>query len=196
MPTNFSIASAADLNAAIQQINVGGAFAAVNGSYIFNFTTANADLKLTSALTSINLAAGATLTINGNGDQLDGQTAVRGLVLAAGAVTINNLTLENMSLVGANGVGGVRGAGAPIDQSNGYDGGGGGNGGGAALGAALMVLSGASATLSNVGFVGNYAQGGMGGAAGPSGSGSQGPSQRAFRKTPRHAWRRLRSATS
>ena len=90
--------------------------------------------------TAINLGAGETLTINGNGATIDGGAVNgvgghRGLFVYSGNVTINNLTLANMNAVG--------GAGAS-----------GGGGGGAGLGGALFIANNhagdASAVAGNV----------------------------------------------
>jgi Hint domain len=133
---------------------------------------AGADIELSSALESINLASGVTLDIVGNGATLDGKNEStgasydeRGFFVYAGSVTIQNLTLANM--VAQGGAGGA---------GNGVNGGGGGGGGGAGLGGGLFVGANVSGdagnvTLDNVAFSDDHATGGAGGTGPASNSG-------------------------
>ena len=63
---------------------------------------ANVDIALTSAIAAINLQAGVTLDIEGNGATLDGQHSTQGLFVYSGVVTIENLTVANTRAVGSN----------------------------------------------------------------------------------------------
>jgi len=101
-------------------------------------------------LLAINVAAGVTLDIVGNGFALDGSGSERGLFVYAGAVAVSDLTLKNMTALGGYGSGG--------------------GGGGAGLGGGLFVGANdtsdpGSVTLTNVMFSGDQAVGG-GSAAG------------------------------
>src|SRR4051812_4598360 len=70
MPTtSFTVANTADLNAALQQIDLGGTSSAPNTNYTISFTQS---FTLTGQLYAINLASGDKLTIQGNGAALDG----------------------------------------------------------------------------------------------------------------------------
>jgi hypothetical protein len=78
---------------------------------------AGADIELSSALESINLASGVTLDIVGNGATLDGKNEStgasydeRGFFVYAGSVTIQNLTLANMVAQGGAGGAGKMGS--------------------------------------------------------------------------------------
>ena len=116
MTTIFTVASEADLNAAIRAIDVGGADVAQNTAYTINIT---GPISLTTDLLAINLESGSSLTIAGTdgvggpaAQTLDGNGSQRGLFVYAGNVTVQNLTIENMSAVGgAGGSGGGGGAG-------------------------------------------------------------------------------------
>ena len=115
MQTNFNIASEADLNSALQQIDVGGTSAAINTTYTFTFT---ADLTGANALSAdlyaINLASGSTLDIVGSGYALDGANTYRGFFVISGTVNISDLTIQNTTAIGGageSGGGGGRGRG-------------------------------------------------------------------------------------
>ena len=116
-----NITTVAQLDAAVTTAN---GEAANSGAYEIELG-ANASIALTQALTEINLHAGVTLDIEGNGATLDGENAQHGLFVYSGTVTIESLTIENAKAVGAAG----------------NDGG----GGGAGLGGGLFV--GATAIL-------------------------------------------------
>ncbi len=87
-----------------------------NTAYTIDIT---GQINLTTDLLAINLESGSSLTLagtNGSGgpavQTLDGEGSQRGLFVYAGNVTLENLTLQNMSAVGgAGGSGGGGGAG-------------------------------------------------------------------------------------
>ena len=169
MTTNFTVTNETELNAEIRAIDVSGADAAQNTNYVINIT---GTIDLTTDLLAINLESGSSLTIGGTngsgGAALDGGGSQRGLFVYAGNVTVENLTIENMSAVG--------GAGAS------------GGGGGAGLGGGLFVtgtsdgVGGAHVTLDDVTFTNDKATGGAGGAGG----------YRRRRRRRRRSWRRRR----
>jgi hypothetical protein len=142
--TSFTIASEADLNAVLTQIDLGGASSAPGLLYSLTFA---AGFTLGSELYAINLAAGDTLTINGNGQTMDGGGVQRGFFVYAGDVTIENLTIRDaVAIGGAGGSGAVAG------------------GGGAGLGGGLFIAAGATVALDAVTFSSDGAIGGAGGA--------------------------------
>jgi hypothetical protein len=149
MPTSFSVANEAQLNAAIQQIDVGGASAATNTAYSITLT---AGFMLTGNLDAINLASGSSLTVQGSNATINGGGVQRGFFVYSGTVAIDNLAITDAVATG--------GAGATISFS------GGGGSGGLGAGGALFVASGGNVTLSNVAFTGSSAIGGAGGAGG------------------------------
>ncbi|WP_284947090.1 Hint domain-containing protein [Acidisoma cladoniae] len=104
-----------------------------------------ADITLNHDLDAIDLEAGESLTINGEGHVLDGAGMYRGIFAYAGTTTIENLGLNDMRAQG--GAGGLGGGGA-----------------GAGLGGGLFVASGANVTLDGVSFKDDQAVGGQGGA--------------------------------
>jgi hypothetical protein len=164
----FVITDATDWNAAVADIDVGGVDAAADTQYTFNFEVPGGTLSLGSTpLNAIDLAAGSTLTIDGNSEDIDGSGRTqRGLIVLAGAVNIDSLTLSDLAARG--------GAGGP------------GAGGGAGLGGALYVAgtitaasgavmsSGADVTLNDVTFFGDEAVGGAGGSGTGGGGGGLG----------------------
>jgi hypothetical protein len=144
-----SVSTAAQLNAAIVKAD---SEAAGSGAYeidLANFST----ITLNVALDAINLKSGVTLVIDGEDDTLNGEGRQRGLFVYSGAVTIEDLTIENADALGGSGAGG--------------------GGGGAGLGGGLFVASAGNVTLDNVDFSKNSATGGNG-SVGGSGSGSYG----------------------
>jgi hypothetical protein len=148
MTTVFNVADETTLNADIANVDAANA-----GAYQINFT---ASIGETVALEAINLKPGVTLTIDGAGFALDGANAQRGLFVYAGAVTVEDLTIQNAAAVG----GGI-------------------NGGGAGLGGGLLVGSNVAGdpgqvTLLNVSFIGDKATGGVGGVGGQIQEGSGG----------------------
>ena len=99
MTTVLSVSSEAGLNNAILAIDLIG-----SGAYVINLTTS---ITLSSDLYAINLQSGASLTINGGGNTLDGANAYRGILAYAGNLTIENLTIADASAIGGAGSGGV-----------------------------------------------------------------------------------------
>ena len=112
--------------------------------------TAGDIVNLTASITlSANLGViDKNLTINGNGNALDGAGAYRGFFVGAGTVTVNDLTMQNLRARGGNG---------GTDMLGG--------GGGMGAGGAVFVRSGAAVTLNNVALISNSAVGGAGGAS-------------------------------
>ena len=143
---NYTISTSADLAAAIAAIDQTGAQAAANTAYTFTFANS---VTLDRQLDAINLDAGSSLTIVGNGYVLDGAGKYNGLFVYGGAVTVENLTISDA--VATGGVGG-----------NGLYGG----GGGAGLGGGLFVSAGGDVTLQSVAFNDDSAVGGAGNEAG------------------------------
>ncbi len=143
--TTFNVNSAAELNAALTAISVGGSSEGSNVAYTIHFTgnISLSSLAASGQLAAINLDSGSSLLIDGAGFALDGANAHRGILDDAGNVTIRNLTIANM-------------------QAQGGAGGAGGGGGGAGLGGGLFVAAGASATISDVAFKYDAAHGGAG----------------------------------
>jgi hypothetical protein len=152
--TTFTATDFASLNTAIKAIDAQGAQAAPNTAYTINITgTINV---IGGGLEAINLLSGSSVTIlgsNGAGgasvQTLNGLGAERGFFVESGAVTLQNLTLQNM-VAGQFGNGG-----------SGAEGG----GGGAGLGGGLFVASGGNVALIGVAFSGDSATGGAGGSS-------------------------------
>ncbi len=144
VPT-FAVATASDLIAALNEIDVGGEFSSPNTHYVINMT---GDALLASGLPAVNLAAGDTLTINGAGHTINGGNTHTGLYLQSGTVAISNLTIEGTYERG--------GAGGDLHYA-------GGGGGGVGAGGGLFVGSGATAVLDHVTVTGDTAIGGSGG---------------------------------
>ena len=151
------VSTIADLNTAIQLADSEGA----SGTPYEIDLASGSDIELSAALDAINLKAGVTLDIVGNGATLDGENETnhqsygqRGLFVYSGTVNISDLTVAN-----AVAVGGAAGRAA---------------GGGAGLGGGLFVAGSGDADqaavpqvkLTNVAFSGNKATGGKGGAGG------------------------------
>jgi hypothetical protein len=179
--TAFTVASEADLDAALATIDLGGASAEPSGAYKISLTQG---FTLSGDLDAIDLAAGASLTIDGGGSVLD-SGGHRGLFAYAGKVTIENLTIRDAQATGgAGGTGTIPG------------------GGGAGLGGGLFVASGASVTLSDVNFIGDGAIGGAGGTVAGSdigaaaGSAARAARGRAPTRPVAAAWARARSAAA
>ena len=141
-----------------------------SGDYTIQLTS---DSVETADPAAIDLASGVGLTISGadgiggsyvlDGGAVAGVGGHRGLFVAAGAVTIEDLVIQHAAAIGATG-------GTGSDSQYGpHDAGGGGGGGGAGLGGGLFVASGASASLIDVGFAQDSATGGAGGLGGVGG---------------------------
>ncbi|MFZ3351831.1 MAG: hypothetical protein WA268_13270, partial [Xanthobacteraceae bacterium] len=145
--TTFTASDFSSLNTAIEDIDATGADAATSTAYTIK-VTGTIDLAV---LEAINLDTGSSVTIEGMNSggtsaqvqTINGQNLERGFFVYSGSVTLENLTLTNMTAVG--------GAGA---------------GGGAGLGGGLFVASGGSAALVGVQFSNDSAIGGNGGASG------------------------------
>jgi fibronectin-binding autotransporter adhesin len=138
--TTCTVTSGADLAAAIATVNGNpGSNYTIN---IVNGVTLSGGTALPPIITS------STVTINGDGNTLDGNHATHGFFVYAGTVAINNLAIQNTV---------ARGGGASVIGN------GGGGGGGLGAGGAVFVNSGAHVTLSGVNFSGNAAVGGSGG---------------------------------
>jgi hypothetical protein len=164
--TTITVTNEALLNAAIGTVD-----AATSGTFQIDFNVSRlslgTDLGNTFTLNgttesdpvdlfALNLHSGVALTINGEGDILDGGSNNRGLLAYAGNVIIENLTIQNATAQGGNG--------------------GGGGGGGAGLGGGLFVAQGATVTLENVRFNDDDANGGSGSSGNDGGGGGLGGS--------------------
>jgi hypothetical protein len=177
--TNFTITDAASWNAAVDAIDAKGTDAEDGISYTFDIAPAlGTTIALDQALHPIDLDAGSSLTILGGGATLDGGGTERGLFVYAGAVTVEDMAINDMSAAGGAG----------------YSGGGGGAGLGGGLfvtgtvenAAGDVVSTGATVTLMDVSFSNDSAAGGagstgfygggggLGGAAGAGGGGGGG----------------------
>jgi hypothetical protein len=97
-----AVTTEAELNAAIVQ----AAGETAGGTYEIDLGN---NITLTSALEAINVAAGVTVEIFGNGHTLDGGDSQRGLFVYAGSVTVSDLALNDMKALGGNGVAGFAG---------------------------------------------------------------------------------------
>lgn len=149
----FNVANEAQLITAINAANANG-----DAASTINIT---ANIPLSGLLPTLGLTGAAkTLTVNGGGFTIDGQSARRIFFVNSGAVTIQNTTLANGRAAG--------GSGGNTDIQ-----GGAGGGGGMGAGGAVFVRSGASLVLERVAMTGSSAVGGAGGAQSQSiGSGS------------------------
>lgn len=96
MSVTIDIGSAVDLANAIGTVD-----AATSGAFVFDF---GANITLSAQLGTIGLGTGVTLTIEGNGDTLDGGGIYEGLFVNSGALTINNLTIADAVAQGGNSV--------------------------------------------------------------------------------------------
>ncbi len=151
------VTSAAQLSADIKAIDLQSlATGAVPTNYTITLAPSATPLTETAQIDAINLGARSSLTIDGNGDTLDGAEKYNGLFVYAGNVSIENLSIANAIAVGGNGA--SRG------------GGGAGLGGGLFVGANVAGDAGA-VTLTNVVFNGNSATGGNGSYGGAFGGG-------------------------
>ncbi|MGJ4929170.1 VCBS domain-containing protein [Bradyrhizobium sp. HKCCYLS2038] len=145
----YNVSTTAELVTAIQTID-GNPITGLPVNYVINLT---ADLNLNAVLPILTIAAGDTLTFEGNGHIIDGGNSYGGFFLQSGSATFADLTMQH--LVERGGVG-----------ANGFvllGGGGGGGSGGGGLGAGGAFFIGGSATLENVNVIANGAIGGNGG---------------------------------
>jgi hypothetical protein len=158
LDTSGTISTEAQLNATILAADNAAAGSGVVSADL------GANISLTTALKAINLRAGVTLDIEGEGYAIDGGGTQRGLFVYAGNVTLENLTIRNAVAQGGSG-----------------------GGGGAGLGGGLYVADdtsdttiAGSVTLTNVAFSNDAAIGGranrLAGGGGLGGSGGGGPS--------------------
>ena len=119
--TVFTVATEADLDAALAAIDLGGSASAVNTNYVILITT---DLSLTLDIPAINLAAGDTLSIQGDNADNTNLSAVidgggsRGFVVNSGSVGMSGLTLTAMSAPGGTGGALYVAAGASVATSS------------------------------------------------------------------------------
>jgi tetratricopeptide (TPR) repeat protein len=110
MTTEFTVASEADLNAAIRAIDLSGSDAATNTAYTIKITTT---ISLTTDLLALNLPSGSSAIVegtNGSGAPLvqtiDGNNNQRGFFIYSGAVTLADLSIQNAVAQGGGGAGG------------------------------------------------------------------------------------------
>jgi len=144
------------------------ALRAALGSAVAGDTIAFAgNIALTQDLPSV----GTSITIEGGGHSLSGNSQYRGLFVAAfGAPLVGgplvpravSVTIQNLTIRDTVATGGSGGAGGP------------GGGGGAGMGGALFVGDQASVSVSNVNLLSNAAVGGVGGAGGTGDNGGGG----------------------
>lgn len=151
--TDITVASIADLDAAIATANA-------LGSGAVTIELANDIAMDGTALTAIELATGVSLTILGDGHTLDAGGTEQGLFVYSGTLAVDDLTIADAVAQGGNASG--------VSGSYYY---GGGGGGGAGLGGGLFVGSVASVTLMDAAFQDDGARGGNG-TPGYSGSGA------------------------
>jgi large repetitive protein len=150
-----TVTTAQELSDAIRVIDEASqASGGTNTNYVINIAE-GVTLLATSDIWAVNLRGTDTLTINGHGATLDGnsgagvENAHRGLFVYTGNVTINDLTIEHTVAQGGAG----------------YDGGGGGLGAGGGLFVANDTanhMAPGRVTLNNVVFNDNQAVGGAG----------------------------------
>jgi len=92
LQTSFLVHNETELNAAFAAIKSGGAESAANTDYTITFANSFA---LNTAVSSLTLASGDTLTIDGAGFTLDGGGVAHNFLNYAGPLTIKNLTIVN-----------------------------------------------------------------------------------------------------
>jgi uncharacterized protein with beta-barrel porin domain len=146
----FNINNSADFATAANQITL-DYINGVNQSYVINI---NSSFTMTSQAAPLAVRPGQSITVNGNGNTIDGNGQFRPFFVLDGQVSINNLTVANGRAAGGDG-GAVGASGVA-----------GGGGGGLGAGGGLFVNNTASVTLTNVAFTNNAAAGGAGGASG------------------------------
>jgi hypothetical protein len=149
----MSVGSQTALNDAILTIEQ----QATGGTYTIDFANTITESGSTGGVVAIDLPTGVSLTIDGNGQTLNGagvtpstvagQGIDSGLAVVAGKVTIADLTIEDATAQGGAGVGG--------------------GGGGAGLGGGLFVGTAAQVTARSLTFRSDTAKGGTGGTHGP-----------------------------
>lgn len=105
------ITTLAELNSVIEQADAaatGAAGALPAGAYEIDLA---GNIALTGALEAIDLQPGVTLEINGEGYDINGENSQRGLFVYAGAVAIDDLTIEDAKAIGGAGGSGGGGGG-------------------------------------------------------------------------------------
>jgi len=162
--TVFRVTNAAELAAALRAIANG------RGNYVIEIGSAGnpAHISLGGDLPIIALAAATStlpagsLTIIGNGSEIDGNNQFRGLLAYSGQTVIRDLTFVDTVAIGGDGGNSSNASGT--------------GGGGAGLGGGLFVGAQAQVSISNVDFVDTGAIGGNGGRNpyGATGSGGAG----------------------
>ncbi len=143
--SSFTVTDQASLAAAINAIDLSSV---VHATFTISMAP-NAGIALTGDLPAVNLAAGNTLVVDGNGATLIGNGQERGLFVYAGTVEIANLTITGTTATGGAGGSGLEGG-----------------GGGAGLGGGLFVAAGAVVATADFSVVNTSAMGGAGGAGG------------------------------
>jgi hypothetical protein len=99
----YDVVDISGLNDAIKAIDLASQAATGAGvHYVINLA-ANTTIAVDAALYAINLRGADSLDIEGHGGTLDGKNNQRGLFVYAGAVTIEDLTIENMKAIGGAG---------------------------------------------------------------------------------------------
>ncbi|MCX7379912.1 MAG: Hint domain-containing protein [Alphaproteobacteria bacterium] len=153
--TQYTVATEAELDAAILAIDVGGSASADGTAYTITLSVPS--IVLAGDLAIINLPSGGSLTIDGAGGTLDGGGVASGLFLLAGDVHVKDLTITDAIAQGGSGGSGVWAG-----------------GGGAGIGGAIFIGSLASVTLQNVNIIADQAIGGAGGSGFGAGLGGGG----------------------
>jgi hypothetical protein len=142
--THFDVGSEAQWNAAMTAIDQGGAMAQPNEKYTISLT---GSFTLTADMEAINLAAGSSVKISGDGQTIDGGGKYRGVFVYGGSAELDDLTIADAAATGGNGGSGSQGG-----------------GGGAGMGGGLFVAAGTAVTLDDVNFANDSAVGGNAGA--------------------------------
>src|ERR1700679_470648 len=100
MTVDIDVDSELALNQAIAMVD---GEPANSGAFAIHFTT---NITLSSALRTIDLLGGTTLTIDGANNALDGALTHQGFFVSAGTVAFDSLTIQSTKAVGASGTGG------------------------------------------------------------------------------------------
>jgi CSLREA domain-containing protein len=156
LAATYTVTTAADSNdgaCTLSLCSLRDAITSVDGDTSADTIDFNASLG-TITLQSDLPAITNSVTINGNGNTIDGGGLYRGLFAYSGTIAISDLTIQNAKAVGGAGT----------------DGGGAGGG----LGGGLFVASLAAVTLDNVTFSNDAGVGGAGASVGNSGGGGGG----------------------
>jgi RTX calcium-binding nonapeptide repeat (4 copies) len=91
-PISFDIPDEATLNSVFAQIGVGGSYSATSTDFTLTITDS---FTLTSAVSSLTLGSGDSLTFDGSGFTIDGGSAAHNFLNVAAPVTINDLAIVN-----------------------------------------------------------------------------------------------------